>query len=109
MMFTYTNVSQEQIMTPSDAAIPNTLVRGPLTLKAQADIIREHVLKTTKGKTYAQMARDDENRNLWITATTLTTALHLAIITYLFSSLIILFGFISLWTGFVFGTLSKRY
>lgn len=108
-LFTYRNVSQENIVTPEDASIPSTPVRGPLTLKSQADVIRQHVLRTTEGKTYSQMSRDDKNRNLWVTATTLTTALHLGIITYLFSGLIILFGLISIWTGIVFGALSKKY
>lgn len=108
-LFTYQNVSQENIVTPEDASIPNTPVRGPLTLRSQANIIREHVLKKTEGKTYAEMSREDENRPQWITATTLITALHLGIITYLFSGLIILFGLISVWTGIVFGALSKRY
>lgn len=109
VMFTYQNVSQENIVTPEDASIPNTLVRGPLTLHSQASIIREHILKKTGGKTYAEMSREDEIRPLWITATTLITALHLGIITYLFSGLIILFGAISIWTGIVFGALSKKY
>jgi hypothetical protein len=109
LMFTYQNVARENITTPSDASIPNAPVRGPLTLKAQADIIHEHALKSTDGKTYAEMPRDDERRDIWITVTTLTTALNLGIITYLFSGLIVLFGFISIWTGIVFAALSKRY
>src|SRR4051812_45891989 len=72
--FTYRNISQEKIVTPADASIPNAPVRGPFTLKSQADIIRHHVLEMTKGQTYAEMSRTDENRPLWVTATTLTTA-----------------------------------
>lgn len=131
VVFTYQNVAQENIVTPEDASIPNTPVRGPLTLKSQADAIRMHTLKSTGGQTYAQMPRQifkvdaggepvvdatgkpvmvlNEARNMWVTATTLTTALHLGIITYLFSGLIVLFGAISLWTGLVFGALSKKY
>lgn len=108
-VFTYNNVAREDIVTTEDASIPNTPVRGPFTLKSQADIIRDHILKKTNGKTYSQMSREDETRSLWITATTLTTALHLGIITYLFSGLIILFGCISIWTGIVFQALSKKY
>lgn len=130
-VFTYQNVAQEKIVTPEDASIPNVPVRGLFTLKAQADVIRKHVLTATDGKTYAEMPRQlpkldtngdpvldangkaimvpNESRNMWVTATTLTTALHLGIITYLFSGLIILFGLISLWTGMVFGALSKKY
>lgn len=108
VIFTYQNVTREHIVTPEDAAIPATPVRGPLTLHAQANIIRQHTLSRTGGQVYAQMARDDENRDLWITATTLMTALHLGLLTYFFSGLIILFGFISIWTGVVFGALSKK-
>jgi hypothetical protein len=127
--FTYTNVARENIITPSDASIPNTPVRGPLTLMSQAEVIRQHTFESTDGQTYAEMPRqvekkdangvvmtgDDgsplmvanEARNIWVTATTLTTALNLAIISYVFSALIVLFGLISIWTGFVFRALSK--
>lgn len=107
--FTYQNVTQEKIVTPSDASIPDASVRGPFTLKSQADIIRDHTLETTNGLTYAEMSRTDENRPLWITATTLTTALNLGIITYVFSGLILLFGLISVWTGIIFFYLQKRF
>lgn len=106
--FTYTNIAREKIVTPADASIPGQQVLGPLTLKSQADIIREHALKTTGGRTYAEMPREDANRNLWVTATTLITALHLGILTYVFSGLIILFGIISMWTGFIFYILSRK-
>jgi hypothetical protein len=129
LTFTYKNIAQEKIVTPEDAKIPEASVRGPMTLMAQSDIIREHTLKTTGGKTYAEMPRqvakldaegkpllDDKGqpvmgpntaRDMWITATALTTALHLAVFSYVFSSLVILFGLISLWTGIVFLKLSK--
>lgn len=122
--FTYQNIAQEKIVTPADAAIPNQPVRGPLTLKAQADIIRTHVLKTTGGQSYAEMPRQipkldstgnpvlseagdevmipNEARELWVTALTLINALNLGIITYVFSGLIVLLGFISIWTGITF-------
>ncbi len=128
--FTYKNISAENIITPSDARIPEVVVRGPLTLKAQADIIREHTLRMTDGKTYAEMPRlvprldnegrpvlneegepvmvPNEARNIWITATALITALHLGILTYVFSGLILLLGLISIWTGIIFCLLSRR-
>lgn len=128
--FTHKNIAQEKIVTPEDASIPGVPLSGPMTLKAQADIIRKHTLETTGGLTYAEMPRmiakvDADNkpvldmqgqpvmvpntaRDLWITATTLTTALHLAILTYVFSCLILLFGLISIWTGLIFAKLSRR-
>ena len=128
--FTYGNIARENIVTPDDARIPHRQVRGPLTLKAQADVIRHHVLEMTGGKTYAEMPRQvpqiDESgkqvldsegkpvmvantaRDIWITATALTTALNLGIVTYVFSALTFFFGLISLWTAVVFYALSKR-
>lgn len=129
--FTYENVAREKIVTPEDASIPKAPVRGPFTLMSQAEVIRMHTLKSTLGKTYAEMPRQiavfdkdgmpvlDEKgqqimapntaRDLWITATALTTALNLGIITYVFSGLILLFGLISIWTGVVFLALSKKF
>ena len=128
--FTYKNVSEEKIVTPKDSAVPERPVRGPLTIKAQADIIREHTLRITDGKTFSEMPRQipklDDNgksildaegnpvmvantaRDIWITATTLITALHLGVLTYIFSGMILLFGLISIWTGVVFYALSRE-
>ncbi len=129
--FTYKNVARENITTPDDASIPGVAVRGPLTLKAQADIIRVHTLRMTGGKTFAEMPRqipklDAEGkpilgedgkpamtantaRDIWITATTLITALNLGIIAYAFAGLTLLFGLIFIWTGIIFYALSRKY
>ena len=130
IVFTCKNITQEKIITPADASIAGKPVKGPFTLKAQADIIREHTLKSTGGLTFSEMPRQieklDQNgkpvlgkdgkpvmvantaRDIWITATTLTTALNLAILTYLFSGLIVLLGCISIWTGIVFRALARK-
>ncbi len=129
--FTYTSVAREHIVTPEDASIPSAAVRGPFTLKAQADIIRTHTLRMTGDKTFAELPRqipkldadgnpvlgDDGTpvmvantaRDIWITATTLITAFNLGIVTYAFSGLILLFGLISIWTGITFCALSRKY
>ncbi|MBS3903184.1 MAG: hypothetical protein KGZ30_02280 [Anaplasmataceae bacterium] len=129
--FTYQNIIQEKIVTSEDASIPNSPVRGPFTLKAQADVIRKHTLNSTNGQVYAEMPRQvpktdelgnrvvdaegnpvmipNEARNIWVTATTLTTALNLGILTYAFSALILFFGLVSIWTGITFGVLSSRH
>ncbi len=131
LVFTYTNVARENITTPDDASIPGVPVRGPFTLKAQADIIRTHVLGITEGKTYAEMPRQiaeldvdgkpvldkdgkpvmiaNASRDIWITATTLITALNLGIVTYAFSIIVFLFGLFAIWTGVVFYALGRKY
>lgn len=119
--YTYNKVSQEKITTPSDSTIPNRAVRGPLTLKAQADIIREHVLRTTGGKVYAEVPRQipkideagnpvldetgepvmvaNKDRDTWITATTLTTALNLGLLSYALSALVFFMGLVFILLG----------
>ena len=130
LVFTYQNVTREKIVTTEDASIPNAAVRDPLTLKAQADVIRKHTLKATQDKTYAEMPQqvakvdasgsavlDNDGkpvmvpnaaRNIWVTATTLTTALNFGIMAYMVSGLAILFGLVLIWSGFVVNALSKK-
>ena len=129
VMFVFQNVTREKITTPDDASIPGVLVHGPLTLKAQTDIIREHTLKMTSDKTFAEMPRQipkldasgsavlgadgkpamvaNTARDIWITATTLTTALNLAIISYAFFGLVFLLGVILVLIGISFRALTR--
>ena len=75
----------ENIHTGDDASIPEALVNGPFTMKSQADNILKHTLARTDGLRYAEMARDNEARPMWITATTLRTALHFGVLSYAFA------------------------
>ena len=131
IMYTYSNVARENITTPDDATIASTPVRGPFTLKAQADIIRFHVLSMTEGKTYAEMPRQIQKldsggkpilgedgkpvmvantaRDTWITATTLITALNLGIFAYAFSAAVLLLGLFIVLTGVIFYVLGRKY
>ncbi len=121
VVYTWNQAAAENIVTPPDAPVPETPVRGPLTMKAQADIIVEHTLENTDGLRYAEMPRFvpqvddagnpvlDENgepvmvpnqaRNIWITATTLTTALHLGIMAYALSALALFSGLVMIMIG----------
>ena len=130
LVFTYQNVSREKIVTTEDASIPNAAVRDPMTLKAQADVIRKHTLEATKDKTYAEMPQQvakvdasgsavldkdgkpvmvpNSARNIWVTATTLTTSLNLGIMAYMLSGFAILFGLVMIWLGLAVNALSKR-
>lgn len=130
IIFTYKSVSQENITTPSDAKIPDIPVRGPISLKIQADTIRTHVLKMTDGKTFSEMPREiqeyDESgypilnkegkpsmiantaRDIWITATTLITSLNLGIIAYVFSGFLVLVGIFFVSVGVILFALLKE-
>ncbi|HET7846940.1 MAG TPA: hypothetical protein VFL72_05560 [Acidimicrobiia bacterium] len=128
--YTYDHAVAQDVTTPDDAVIPETPVRGPFTMWAQADIITHHQLENTDGLYYAQMERTvpqvdengeavlDENgeavmvpneaRASWLTATTLTTALGLGMLSYGLSALAIATGVTLMLTGFVFLYIRKR-
>lgn len=129
-IYTYRNVVREKIVTPDDAFIPGVAVRGPITLKAQVDIIRKHTLKITGGKTFAEMPRQIQKlnsdgspivdkdgkpvmvantaRDIWITSTTLITALNLGIIAYVFSGLAFILGLVFILIGIALHSPPKR-
>jgi hypothetical protein len=128
--YTWDQAVAQDVVTPDDAAIAETPVRGPFTMWAQADIIKTHQLESTEGLYYAQMERTvpqldengaavlDENgeavmvpneaRASWLTATTLTSALGLGMLSYGLSALAIATGVTLLVTGFVFLYIRKR-
>lgn len=130
MTYTYKSISAENITTPSDATIPSTQVRGPFTIKSQADAIRMHTMTRTEGLTFAQMPRTipklDEAKNpvldaegkpvmvpnelraaAWMPALTLTTSLQLAIVSYAFSLFALVAGFLFVVNGYLFFCLRK--
>lgn len=82
----------EQITTSPDASIPNAPVNDAATAQAQADAIREHSLKASNGKTYAQMDRSDPNRATYLNGVTLRTSLSLAVMGFRVSDLVIGLG-----------------
>lgn len=122
--YTWDQAVAQDVVTPDDAAIPETPVRGPFTMWAQADIITQHQLEGTNGLYYAQMDRVvpavvengeavlDENgeavmvpneaRSSWFNATTLTTALSLGIMSYALAAFAIVIGLTLIVVGYVF-------
>jgi len=122
--FTWDQAVAQDVVTPDDAAIPETAVRGPFTMWAQADIVNHHQLDRTEGLYYSQMEREvpaiDENGNAildengeaqmvpnearasWLTATTLTTALSLGVVSYALAAFAFTTGLTLVAVGFVF-------
>ncbi len=128
-VYTYNQAATENVVTPDDASISEADVRGPLTMKAQVDIIRDHTLERTGGLYYAEMPRSverldengnvvlDENgepvmvpnsaRDIWLTATNLTTALNLGIMAYALAAFAVVVGLALVVNGAVFLSLRK--
>jgi hypothetical protein len=87
-------LAAERIVTAEDAEIPLAPVTGPDEAKAQADIIFQHALRITGGKTYAELARDDPNRATYLNSVTLRTALMQAYLAFKVSDLVLGVGII---------------
>ena len=128
--YTWDQAVAQNVVTPDDAAIPETPVRGPFTMWAQADIITQHQLEGTEGLYYSEMDRTvpliDENseavldetgeavmvpneaRASWLTATTLTTALSLGVLSYALAAFAIVVGITLIVVGFVFLQIRRK-
>lgn len=128
--YTWDQAAAQEIVTPDDAAIAETPVRGPFTMWAQADIINQHQLESTDGLYYSQMDRMipavDENgeamldeagevvmvpneaRASWINATALTTALNMGILAYALAAFAFVTGLTLVFVGYVFFHIRRK-
>lgn len=95
-------IVREKITTSGDATIPNEPVDDAATAKAQADVIERHYLEITGGRTYAELDRDDPNRDTALQAANLRTSLNLAVMGFKVSDLVIGMGFFLVAVGVTF-------
>lgn len=73
----------ENITIPDDAAaFQGQQVTGPLTAYVQADIINQHALEASGGKTYAELDRDDPVRATVMQASFLRASLFTSVVAY---------------------------
>jgi hypothetical protein len=89
----------ERITTPDDATIPGVPVDSAATAMAQAEIIQEHTLAATEGRTWADMDRDDPQRPFYLSAVSLRTSLMSAYMAFKLSDLVMGLGALFLVVG----------
>ncbi|HEY9375611.1 MAG TPA: hypothetical protein VIQ02_00770 [Jiangellaceae bacterium] len=76
-------LSAENITVAEDAAmLAGDQVNGPLSAYAEAEIINEHALAETDGMTYAELDREDPNRQVVMTASFLRTSLFTSVVAF---------------------------
>jgi hypothetical protein len=127
------DLTAEQIIGTPDSSIPNQLVNNGSKAEAFAAVMRKHTLEATGGKTYSQMDRymgkdgkstsdeklaaidpksgkpvDNPLRNLWVSETALTTALHSSYFAESVATFAIMMGFALTITGGGFLVLTLR-
>lgn len=96
------SVVSENIITSADASIPNVLVDNAAKARAEADVIGVHYLEITGGKTYADLDRDDPNRETAFRAVQLRTSLNLAVMGFKVADLVIGLGVFMIVVGATF-------
>ena len=129
----HNDLAREQIVGTPDSSIPNQLVDNGSKAEAFAKVMRKHTLEATGGLTYAQMPRyagkngkptndvkqaatdpksgqpvDNPLRNLWITETALTTALHSSYFAESVATFAMVMGFALMLVGVGFLVLTLR-
>lgn len=73
----------ESITIPDDAAMfAGKEVKGPLTAFAQADVINEHALGASEGKTYAELDDEDPTRDTVMNGSFLRASLFTSVIAF---------------------------
>lgn len=75
-------LAEQRITTPADTCLPERDVRGPLTAYCQADIIQEHALEATGGKTFAELDREDPLRDTAMQASFLQASLFTSVLAF---------------------------
>ena len=92
-------LADERIITAEDAEIPLAEVDSAAEAKAQAQIIREHALAATGGKTYAELDRDDPARATYLNSVTLRSALMESYLAFKVADLVVGIGAIVILLG----------
>ena len=98
-------LASENITVPEDSQFmggyfQGKQVSGPLSAYAQAEIIEQHSLEMSGGKTYAELDREDPVRETMMTASFLRASLFTSIVSYGIAAFVmgtgLMFGLIGL-------------
>jgi hypothetical protein len=82
-------------------------VTGPFTAYAQADVINEHALEIGGGKTYAELAQDDPNRETVMTASFLQASLFTSVVAFGVAAFVAVMGVVLVLLGWALFRLGR--
>jgi hypothetical protein len=82
-------------------------VEGPFSAYAEAQIINEHALHSTEGKTYSQMDREDPLRTVAMNASFLQASLYTSVVAFGLAALVAGLGVMFILFGAAFVALAK--
>jgi hypothetical protein len=95
-----TSLAGENIAVAEDAAhFAGQQVNGPLTAYYQADIIEHHALEASKGKTYAELDREDPVRATVMNGSFLRASLFTSVVSFGIAALAMGLGIVFVLVG----------
>ena len=103
-----TTLSAQEITTTEDACLPERTVRGPFTAYCQADIIDQHTLEITGGKTYAELDRDDPLREVAMTSSFLQASLFTSVVAFGVAAMAVGMGILFMILGMAFKRIEEK-
>ena len=92
-------LAEQNITTPEDACLPESQVDGPFTAYCQAQVIQEHTLESTDGRTYAELDREDPLRDVAMDSSFLQASLFTSILAFGVSAMAIAVGILFILIG----------
>lgn len=102
-------LADENITVSEDAAnFGGQQVTSPWTAFAQADIINEHALKATGGKTYAELDQDDPLRATAMNGSFLRASLFTSVVAFGVAALVMGLGVLFVLIGYALWVLAGR-
>jgi hypothetical protein len=102
-------LADQQITVSEDAKnFGGDSVGGPLTAYAQAMAIKGHAENIAGGKTYAELAQDDPNRQTVLTASFLQASLFTSVVAFGVAALVVGLGVLFILVGVAFLGIEKR-
>jgi hypothetical protein len=76
-------LADEKITVSADAdSFAGEKIDGPLTAYAEAQVIEKHALAASGGKTYAELAKEDPNREVVMTGSFLRSSLFTSVVSF---------------------------
>jgi len=101
-------LSDQRITVSEDADMfAGDRVEGPFSAYAQAMVIGEHATEMTGGKTYAELPRDDPNRDTVMTASFLQASLFTSVVAFGVSAMAAVLGLALALIGWVLFRLGR--
>jgi hypothetical protein len=93
-------LSAENITVAEDASmLPGNDVNGPFSAYAQAEIINEHALEASGGKTYAELDREDPVRQVVMNGSFLRASLFTSVLAFGVSAMAMGLGLVQILLG----------